>query len=210
MGPGLRWRQRGAVLPTALVMLVTLMLGAAALMRMVESTNQLAGNLAFRRAATLAAERGAEAAIDWLEQQSGTTLANDDVAAGYHASAVALVDASGNAASSAAAAIDWKNDGCAGLANAACMKTAALAGIDNAGHSVRYLIQRLCGGSGELASTGECAVHMDTQAESSSRGGISYASSKRLTGQPWGFYRITARAAGPRDTVSLIQVLVRL
>jgi hypothetical protein len=190
-------------------MLVALMLGAASLMRMVESTSQLAGNLAFKRAATLAAENGVEAAIDWLEQQSTATLASDAVAAGYYASTTAAVDASGNAAASATAAIDWKNNQCDGVARSACLKPMALPGVDNAGHSVRYLIQRLCSGSGNLAASGECALYLESEAESSSRGAIAYGSEKRLTGQPWAFYRITARAVGPRDTVGLVQVLVR-
>lgn len=192
-------------------MLVALMLGAASLMRMVESSNQLAGNLAFKRAATLAAENGVEAAIDWLEQQGGATLASDAAASGYYASANVAVDASGNATSgtSGTAAIDWKNNECDGLARSACLKTMALPGVDSAGHSVRYLIQRLCSGSGSLAATGECALYLETGAESTSRGAIGYGSEKRLTGQPWAFYRITARALGPRDTVGLVQVLVR-
>lgn len=201
--------QQGAVLLTALVMLVALMLGAASLMRMVESSNQLAGNLAFKRAATLAAENGVEAAIDWLEQQSAATLASDVAAAGYYASATATVDASGNAAASTTAAIDWKNNQCGDIARSVCLATMALPGVDGAGHSVRYLIQRLCSGNGSLAASGECALYLESEAESSSRGAIAYGSEKRLTGQPWAFYRITARAVGPRDTVGLVQVLVR-
>lgn len=190
-------------------MLVALMLGAASLMRMVESANQLAGNLAFKRAATLAAENGIETAIEWLEQQSTATLASDAAAAGYYASTTAAVDASGNAAASGTAAIDWKNNQCDGVARSACLTPMALPGVDSAGHSVRYLIQRLCSGSGNLAASGECALYLEAEAESSSRGAIGYGSDKRLTGQPWAFYRITARAVGPRDTVGLVQVLVR-
>ena len=191
-------------------MLVALMLGAASLMRMVESSNQLAGNLAFKRAATLAAENGVEAAIDWLEQQGAATLASDAAASGYYASATAPVDASGNAAASDTAAIDWKNDECGSVARSACLKTRELPGVDSAGHSVRYLIQRLCSVSGTPAATGECALYIESEADSSSRGAIAYGNEKRLTGQPWAFYRITARAVGPRDTVGLVQVLVRL
>lgn len=191
-------------------MLVALMLGAASLMRMIESSNQLAGNLAFKRAATLAAENGVEAAIDWLEQQGAATLASDAAAAGYYASATAPVDASGNAAASDTAAIDWQDNECGSVARSACLKTRALPGVDSAGHSVRYLIQRLCSGSGTPAANGECALYIEAEADSSSRGAIAYGNEKRLTGQPWAFYRITARALGPRDTVGLVQVLVRL
>lgn len=209
MKPGGPPRQEGAVLLTALVLLVALMLGAASLMRLVESNNQLAGNLAFKRAATMAAENGIEAAIDWLEQQGAATLASDGVAAGYYASTTAAVDASGNAAASGTAAIDWKNNQCDGVARSACLKPMALPGIDSAGHSVGYLIQRLCSGSGAPAASGECALYLESEAQSSSRGAIGYGSGKRLAGPPWAFYRITARAVGPRDTVGLVQVLVR-
>jgi type IV pilus assembly protein PilX len=188
------------VLLAALVMLVALMLGAAALMRMVESANLLSGNLAFKRAATLAAEAGTEAAIGWLALQDAATLEQDQVADGYYASDTANVDASG---------IDWNGDSCAGAAVARCMEPVALTGQDAAGHTVRYVVQRLCTSAGPHTATGGCAFHLPTEAESTSRAGLSYGRSKRLAGTPLAHYRITARASGPRNTVSVIEVLVR-
>lgn len=199
---------QGAVLLTALIMLIALMVAAGALMRMVDSANLLAGNLGFKRAATLAAENGVEAAIDWLQQQSPAKLEDNNAQAGYYASAMPL-DAAGNAPGKGVAAIDWNNNACAGLVNSACLTPKAIAGTDAAGHSVAYLIQRLCSAAGALSATGECARYLDSEAESSSRGAVDYSSPKRLTGQPWAYYRITARAVGPRNTVSLIQVLAR-
>lgn len=203
-------RQGGAVLLLTLLLLVALMLGAGGLMRMVEQSNHLAGNLAFKRAAVLAAENGAEAAIAWLEAQSATVLASDNASAGYYAATTAPLNASGVTGDTTAAAADWRSDQCAGITAASCLKTAALAGTDAAGHSVRYLVQRLCNATGAHTPTGECALHIESEMESSSRGGLSYGSNKRLGGQPLAFYRITARAVGPRDTVGLVQVLVRL
>lgn len=200
---------RGTVLLAALVMLIALMLGASALMRMVESVNLLSGNLAFKRAATLAAEAGTEAAIAWLEQQTAATLAKDQIALGYYASDAANFDATGNRSGSQTSRVDWQADNCAGAAIALCLKTVALPGPDAAGHTVRYVVQRLCAAAGAHAASGSCAFHLPAGAESSSRTGLGYGRNQRLAGMPLAYYRISARASGPRNTVSVIEVLVR-
>lgn len=207
--PDRRRAAGGAVLLAALVMLIALMLGASALMRMVESANLLSGNLAFKRAATLAAEAGAEAAIGWLGQQDAAMLAQDHPALGYYASDAANFDAAGNRSDGQASRVDWQADNCAGAAFARCLKTVALPGPDAAGHTVRYVVQRLCAATGPHASSGGCAFHLPAEAESSSRTGLGYGRSQRLAGAPLAYYRIAARASGPRNTVSVIEVLVR-
>jgi type IV pilus assembly protein PilX len=209
--PGVCKHSHGTVLLAALVMLIALMLGAAALMRMVESANLLSGNLAFKRAATLAAEAGTEAAIAWLAQQDAATLAQDQAGQGYYASDAANFDATGNRGGSQSSGVDWQSDDCAGAAIARCLKPVALAepGTDAAGNTVRYVVQRLCAVPGAFASSGGCAFHYPAEADSSSRSGLSYGRSQRLAGAPLAYYRITARASGPRNTVSVIEVLVR-
>ena len=197
------------MLLAALVMLVALMLGAAALMRMVESANLLSGNLAFKRAATQAAEAGTEAAIGWLAQQDAATLAQDHAAQGYYASDAANFDGSGNRGGAQASRVDWQGDNCGGAVPAHCLKPVALPSEDAAGHTVRYVVQRLCTAAGAHTVAGACAFHLPAEAESSSRGGFSYGRNKRLAGTPLAYYRITARASGPRNTVSVIVVLVR-
>ena len=200
---------RGSVLLSALVMLVAMMLGAAALMRMVESANLLSGNLAFKRAATLAAEAGSEAAIGWLEQQDDAVLQQDHADLGYYASDAADFDAAGNRAGSQRTAVDWQADNCAGATLARCLQPARLAATDAAGHTVRYVVQRLCAAPGPHGVANNCAAHLPTDDDSSSRGGLSYGRDKRFAGVPLAFYRITARASGPRNTVSLVEILVR-
>jgi Tfp pilus assembly protein PilX len=204
-------QDRGTVLLAALVMLIVLMLGASALMRMVESANLLSGNLAFKRAATLAAEAGTEAAIAWLTQQDGVTLAQDQPALGYYAADAANFDGGGHQSGSATALtrVDWQGDRCAGVAVARCLVPVALPAPDAAGNTVRYVVQRLCAASGPHAASGSCAFHLPAEAESSSRTGLGYGRDKRLAAAPTAYYRITARASGPRNTVSVIEVLVR-
>ena len=204
-----RQHHRGAVLLAALVMLLALMLGAAALIRMVESANLLAGNLAFKRAATLAAEAGAEAALGWLAQQSAATLAQDSETQGYYAADALNFDASGTRSGSQLTRVDWQGDQCGGTTLARCLKPASVAGPDAAGHAVRYVVQRLCAASGAHDMSGTCAFHLTAEAESSSRSGLGYGRAQRLAGIPLAYYRITARATGPRNTVSVIEVLVR-
>jgi Tfp pilus assembly protein PilX len=202
-------RRGGIVLPAALVMLIALMLGAAALMRMVESASLLSGNLAFKRAATLAAEAGTEAAIGWLAQQDAATLAQDQPLYGYYAADAEKFDGSGNRSGSALARVDWQGDRCAGATIARCLTPGTLPGQDAAGHTVRYVMQRLCAASGPHAASGSCAFHVPAEAESNSRSGLSYSRSQRLADAPLAYYRITAHASGPRNTVSVIEVLVR-
>ncbi|HEX2310450.1 MAG TPA: hypothetical protein VHH91_07010, partial [Vicinamibacterales bacterium] len=62
-------RQRGAVLLIALIVLVAMSLAGVALVRGVDMTNLIAGNLAFKQGATLGGDWGAEQARAWLNAQ---------------------------------------------------------------------------------------------------------------------------------------------
>ena len=187
--------QGGAALFAALAILVIMMLGAAALMRMIDAGTILSGNLAFKRAAINAADTGTEAAIAWLQKQNPPDLQNDQPDNGYYAS-LAPKDT----------VIDWDEDACAGAKP--CRKSAGAIGPDAAGNVVRYLVQRLCRTTGPPQSTiNDC--HVDVANGSSSRGAFSYGADKRFAADPAVYYRITTRAAGPRHTVSITDVLVR-
>jgi hypothetical protein len=201
-------RQAGAVLFVALVMLTMLMLGASALMRMIDVGTLLAGNLAFKRAATLATDAGAEAAVGWLQAQAASALYADQPQQGYYASDAAGLDVSGNR-SSPAARIDWDGNQCGNAAGIHCRQPAPALASDAAGHQVRYLVQRLCRLAGDpQAGANDC--HIQPALESgASRGSFSYGEDKRFAGTPAVYYRITVRALGPRNTVSYAEALVR-
>ena len=67
--------QRGVILFIALIVLVAMSLAGIALMRSVDTNVLIAGNLAFRQGATLAADRGIEDAKNWLAANAaGVTL----------------------------------------------------------------------------------------------------------------------------------------
>ena len=66
-------KQQGVVMIVALIVLVALILGSLALTKSVFTTNMIAGNLAFQKAATNSTDVGVEDAVAWLEQQTGKT-----------------------------------------------------------------------------------------------------------------------------------------
>ena len=61
-------RQCGAIMLVTMVFMVVMIMAGLSLARSVDTVNGIAGNLAFRHAATHYGDAGIEAAIDWLEQ----------------------------------------------------------------------------------------------------------------------------------------------
>ena len=70
------YRQRGAVLLIALVVLIAMTLSALALIRSVNTTNLVSGNLAFRESSVLYSERATEHAIAWLVDEANANAGN--------------------------------------------------------------------------------------------------------------------------------------
>jgi Tfp pilus assembly protein PilX len=62
-------RQRGVVLFFTLIALVVMSLAAVALIRSVDTSTMIAGNLAFKQSATTSGDGGIEAAVSWLAAQ---------------------------------------------------------------------------------------------------------------------------------------------
>jgi Tfp pilus assembly protein PilX len=206
-------RQGGVVLMISLIILVALTIGGLALVRSIDTTNIIAGNLAFQQAATHSAEAGTERAIQSLETFTLAALQSNDFSRAYAAATPAGVwaaagDAGGNPA-------NWEDywrtvvdvslgtapGTCAGNPSRVC-KLAA----DAAGNIVSYTIQRLCQTTGdpEKTPTG-CAAAPERYSDSgnSLRSGV-----PPLPMMTQYYYRITTRVAGPRNTVSYIQTIV--
>lgn len=191
---GGRARQRGITLIVALIMLVAMTLAAIALVRSVDTSNIIAGNLAFKEAATHSGDAGIESAISWLEaNNSGATLYANVFASGYAASR-----------QDPGAGQSW-DDFWTVLANNNQVVTLP---ADASGNTVSYAIQRLCNAVGDPASPGTgCAVSPTVaNATNSSQN----AGSVALLFNSQVYYRITARIAGPRNTVDYVQAVVAL
>lgn len=187
----LRARQRGAVLFIALIVLVAMSLAGIALIRGVDTTNLIAGNLAFKQNATHGGDWGIEQARAWLQAQVATGLYND-VPGRYYASMQTGVDFTNTDPSKPD--FDWA-------------ASAFNAGVDPAGNpEVRYVIHRMCDLAGNPGSV-NCVRTTTGGTSDSTKGGATYGGAA-LPSTSQIYYRITARVTGPRNTVSYVQAMV--
>ena len=144
-------KQRGVVLFFALVALVAIMLAAVALIRSVDTSTIIAGNLAFKQAATTSGDAGSEAAIAWLKTvdaaNTSINVLNDPThpfnkdhgashpsdlyySAGYYSNTDPLLSLTANSGTR----IQWTDDD----------SVKVLPDPDSSGNTVRYVIQRMC------------------------------------------------------------------
>jgi hypothetical protein len=204
-------KQRGVVLFLALIALVAMSLAAVALIRSVDTSTLIAGNLAFRQSATTSADAGIEAAITLLSNMrdsNGTknvltdathTFNITDLAArpGYHSSAdpaLNLLDP---------ATWDDVND--------------ILVGTDASGNTVQYIIQRMCRLPNASAMANVAIKDADclfSAAGEDTNGNqiplsenICSGSGCPVAGQTPQI-RVTSRVTGPKNTVSYVQAFV--
>jgi Tfp pilus assembly protein PilX len=206
-----KWQsQQGVVLFIALIALVVMSLAAVALVRSVDTATLVAGNLAFKQAATSSADAGVEAAVPWLKTTEAAQVAlnkdpwmdashafNVDAPAnGYYSSIAVPADLTAVATWSAAASRPGTG---------ANFDTTS--GLDSTtDNTVRYIIQRVCRTPNQVLSTANCLFSDATWDKGSKRGRLSHEAglgTGATSGSP--FYRITARVTGPRNTVSYIQ-----
>lgn len=215
-------RQAGMSLLVTLVALMSLMLAAIALVRSVDTGTLALGNLGFKQAATFATDRGSQAAITWLlTNSSGSSLYNDNVAAGYYASSNMGLDATGQkdptwtatATKPARVLVEWENDGnaskCAGQSNfTRCVTPSATTTIG--GFSISYVIFRNCAAPGDPNIGNECGASpfASSTSNSDARGEVKYGQDKRFSAPTGPFYQIVVRAAGARNTASFTETVV--
>jgi type IV pilus assembly protein PilX len=188
-------RQHGIVLLIALLVLVAMSLAGIALVRSVYTTNIIAGNIAFQQAATNSADTGIEAAITWLQQNSGCattcTLTDNKYENGYSAHR-------GDPSAGQSWEGFWKT-----LVDANRVVTLPQ---DASGNRVSYTIHRLCNGTGAPDDAG-CAV---APAIFSSSAGNDQSNPDQVDAPTKVYYRITSRVSGPRNTVSFVQAVVAM
>ena len=182
-------QQHGAVLLISLVVLVIMTLSALALIRSVNMTNLIAGNLAFRESALLSPERSTEAAMTWLAGAGTATLNAASAENGYQA---VRTDPS--------AAQSWD-----ALWQDTLKGQAVTDSVDVAGNTVSYVIHRLCDAAGSPQVV-NCAKPPNANAGGSQTGGggpLPQTDSQV-------YYRITTRVAGPRSTTVYTQTIVAI
>lgn len=196
--------QRGVVLVLALIVLAAMTLAGIGLMRSVFTGNKVAGNLAFQQSAMHEADRGIEAAIAWLEttnRVTPTVLEQPTFPVGgnlgYYANKpIVGVDPSPGGSWETSWA-GWEADG----------RVNEIARNNTTGNRVRFVIHRLCNGTGAPNSGNGCSASpTSVGSEGNSRGsgvvGLAVPTQR--------YYRITVRVDGPRNSVSFVQSIVAL
>jgi type IV pilus assembly protein PilX len=188
-----RAKQRGVTLLITLIVLVAMTMAAISLMRSVDTTNVIAGNLAFRQSAAASGDVGVEKAIAWLEQNIGVTLNTSQPASGYSASHQEPL---------AGQTWDqWWNQ------VVVARGFVSLPQNQLTGNTVSYTIDRMCATPGDPLSVGtNCSETSATVSTGSSQtsGSVSLTTSTQI------YYRITSRTLGPRNTVSYVQSVIAL
>lgn len=200
-------RQRGLVLFFALIALVAMSLAALALVRSVDTTTLISGNLAFKQSATTSADGGIEAAIAWM---AGIQAANNalvpplnvytdaahpfnvsNAAAGYYSNADPALNLTANAT--------WVN----GVSSAAV--------VDGSGNTRRYIIQRMCRTANQVITVQNCLF---SEAALDNNGKTIPLPSDMCKGPGCPVagqtpqYRVTTRITGSKNTISYVQALV--
>lgn len=195
-GPQLRRQQQGLVLVYAMIALVLMLIGGAAMMRSMNTALFNAGNLGFKRDLTNQGERAIQNVI---------TLATTGVLA-----TEASRQASAQAANYSASMLPTSPSS----VPLALLSDAAFAGVGLAandivlkeqGVTVRYLIDRLCLNVG-AASPSTCTlsnVEMTSGSELLNADGSNPSNPSAVKAQA--IYRVSIRVTGPRNTQSFFQ-----
>jgi type IV pilus assembly protein PilX len=207
--------QRGMSLLFSLLALAALSLAGVALVRSVNTSSQVIGNLGFKQDATTAASRATEAAIVWLKDNSVILDANHPDA-GYYATSLESMDPTGRTTTTLnkLGLINWDSDGCAyavpdTFANCSLLSWSVPAAAGDTTSS-RYLISRLCEKAEPMSGTNICAKPAAAALTDAVCRGVPTPGSpcyfSKLVTSP--YYRIIVRTVGARNTVSYTETIV--
>ncbi|HEY8878143.1 MAG TPA: pilus assembly protein PilX [Roseateles sp.] len=207
--------QRGVSLIFALMALVVISLGAVALVRSVDTTALVIGNLGFKQDATSAASQAADSAVAYLNTNAGTTLNTDHASAGYYASSRDSLDMTGQGSTSnTRAVVDWTGSGTCSLyasgSFGTCVSPSAEITLNNGANKARYIITRLCATEG-APTTVDCAVPLGTPLTGGgNKGAQDYKGGKAEVAVTNSlYYRIVVRATSARGTVSFTETMIQ-
>lgn len=196
-------RQAGMVLFFALIALVILSLAAVALIRSVDTGTIIAGNLAFKQAATTSGDAGTERALTWLANTQVANATKNALSDTTHAFNV--TDAVNGYYSNADPALDLFADATWNVATGIPSVT------DASGNTVRYIIQRMCRTANVAIQNADCLFSgaiVDTNGQQIKLPqDVCDGPGCPVAGQTPQI-RITSRIIGPKNTVSYVQAFV--
>lgn len=184
-------KQRGIIATfIAIIVLVATLIAAAALTVSVNSSNTIAGNMAFRQGLVQESERAYGAVMSGFDFDVAADD-NDQPAAGYFATIQPYAAGSGipNLLASAA-------PGGATLPPSVT------------GNSVRYVIERLCTAVGP-ATKSTCIIPLATSNGGSVSNQTGDQGNTNFLSGTSAAYRLTVRVDGPRGSVGYMQTILR-
>jgi type IV pilus assembly protein PilX len=222
--------QRGVTLLFALIALVLMLLATLALIRSVDTSTLLMGNIGFKQDATATADQATKVALTWISSH-GTVLNSDSLTIGqgqgYYASTKEYktdntllgkpVDATGQQVSDTLnrQLVDWTAKDCAsGTDYPAKLCSFEVPAASIAGpNSARYIIFRLCSQAGDYTAsgyTGTCAKWSTSGSSvDGAKGAANYANGGGAVSASAGpYYRIVVRVQGARNTTSFTETIV--
>lgn len=196
--PAVAKAQQGVALIVVMIILVIMLIGAVGILRSTNVGLGIAGNLGFKQNATSVSDQGVEAARAWLMAQDPLSLyvtptASSTVA--YFATTTPAFDPH---------TYVWETKG----------NSVQSTADDGTGNKVRYVIHRMCDFTGSPSFPAllgppviraQACVHPTTNITGSRQLGGGGAGIKPPVTP---LYRVTVRTDGPRNTVSVIQVMI--
>jgi type IV pilus assembly protein PilX len=192
-------KQRGVVLFLTLIALLAMSLAAVALIRSVDTSAMIAGNLAFKQSATASGDAAIETSMAWLQMMTNTNAAahpfvNTDpthplnqtnlaVNRGYYSNFNPLLDVK--------ASSTWSGN------------NSSAPFIDQSGNTVKYIIQRMCRFANTPMQFADC-LYNAVPANNNFMSTPTIKGLKPPPGQP-PQVRVTVQSTGTNATVSYVQ-----
>lgn len=207
-------RQGGVIVFIALIAVLVLSLAAVALLRSTDTAGVISGNVAFKEAATAAADTGAERAFNALPNLAKNDV---DVAGTYFR----LMQPDTNGVPNTLTNTNWAGVPCYDTAGGSAVIDCA----DESLYRVQYVIDRLCKVAPTTTDpltllTSNCVAGQPFSAGGDAAGSDnnSHAQTTNVFGsltpppptRPTIHYRVTVRVLGPRSTVSIVQTTIEL
>ena len=191
-------RQRGVVLFIAMIVLVVMSLAGVAMNRSVESSLGIVGNLSYRKSTLQGTEKALADAVAWIDNNrmrlnqvsEASTLAGQ----GY------FMAPTGN---SGAGAIAYNGVGEDQVMSKAYWTNARSIGKDAFDNDLFYKIERMCEKNSEVYSNTNCLMG-DPPAVG--KGTSQTAGAYQFQPPPPLAFRITAKAEGRRNSMSIVQM----
>ncbi len=187
-------RQRGAALFIALIALVFMLLGGLALVRSVDTANLIAGNFAFKQATLHASDAGVEAALALID---GTIVPGPGSRDAVYPAGCAT------APPTSCRYFPTRQDVDAAGIPTAVGGWSALPAATVDGNSYQFVIDRLCQGPLPVTDIqSNCISGKPAGAGSKKIGAAQLSATSEV------YYRATIRVTGPRNTGTVVQVLL--